>query len=90
MDKKIAPKSGSKTSTTRVFKSGNSQAVRIPAELAFERNDMEVTVTRRGDELVIAPKRPSMKETIAALQALPDVPSLPPMDRIELPDRDWK
>jgi antitoxin VapB len=33
---------------TRVFKSGNSQAVRIPAELAYADTDM-VEITRLGD-----------------------------------------
>lgn len=42
-------------STTRVFKSGNSQAVRIPAELAFERSDLDVEIERIGDELRIRP-----------------------------------
>ena len=31
---------------TKVFKNGNSQAVRIPADLAFDRNDMEVEIER--------------------------------------------
>ena len=33
-------------STTRLFKNGNSQAVRIPAELAYEVSDMELTIER--------------------------------------------
>lgn len=28
--------------TTRIFKNGNSQAVRIPADLAYERTDIEL------------------------------------------------
>ncbi|WP_420594464.1 antitoxin [Deinococcus sp.] len=38
---------------SKVFKSGNSQAVRIPQELALPYGDVEVT--RRGDALVITP-----------------------------------
>lgn len=45
---------------TRVFKNGNSQAVRIPAELAYERTDMEVEIERVGDELRIRPARRSL------------------------------
>ena len=45
---------------TRVFKNGNSQAVRIPAELAYERNDIEVEIERVGDELRIRPARRSL------------------------------
>lgn len=40
---------------SRVFKNGNSQAVRIPAELAYERNDLDVEIERVGDELRIRP-----------------------------------
>ena len=40
---------------TKVFKNGNSQAVRIPADLAFDRTDMEVEIVRVGDELRIRP-----------------------------------
>lgn len=43
--------------TTRVFKNGNSQAVRIPADLAYERNDIEVEIERVGDEIRIRPAR---------------------------------
>jgi antitoxin VapB len=75
--------------TTRVFKSGNSQAVRIPAELAFDNTDQDLTITRHGDVIMIAPARRSMKETIAALLALPDIPMLEERDRIDLPERDW-
>ncbi|MGC8501126.1 MAG: antitoxin [Leptospirillia bacterium] len=43
--------------TTRVFKNGNSQAVRIPAELAYERTDLEMEIERNGDEIRIRPAR---------------------------------
>lgn len=43
--------------TTRVFKNGNSQAVRIPADLAFERTDIELEIEREGDEIRIRPAR---------------------------------
>ena len=42
---------------TRIFKNGNSQAVRIPAELAYERTDLELEIERIGDELRIRPAR---------------------------------
>jgi antitoxin VapB len=41
--------------TTRLFKNGNSQAVRIPAELAYERNEMELEIERIGQEIRIRP-----------------------------------
>ncbi len=50
---------------TRVFKNGNSQAVRIPAELAYERNDIDVEIERVGDELRIRPSRRSLAGVLA-------------------------
>ena len=43
--------------TTRVFRNGNSQAVRIPAELAYERSDIELEIERVGDEIRLRPLR---------------------------------
>ncbi|WP_118182366.1 type II toxin-antitoxin system VapB family antitoxin [Paraburkholderia phosphatilytica] len=43
--------------TTRIFRNGNSQAVRIPADLAYDRSDVEVEIERVGDELRIRPAR---------------------------------
>lgn len=37
------------TLTTRVFMSGNSQAVRIPAELRLDADQVEITRTPEGD-----------------------------------------
>ncbi|KVP82620.1 AbrB family transcriptional regulator [Burkholderia ubonensis] len=42
---------------TRPFKSGNSQAVQIPADLAYERSDIELEIERVGDEIRIRPAR---------------------------------
>jgi len=39
--------------TTRVFRNGNSQVVQNPADLAYERSDIE----RVGDEIRIRPAR---------------------------------
>lgn len=46
--------------TTRAFKNGNSQAVRIPADLAYERTDIELEIERDGDEIRIRPARRSL------------------------------
>lgn len=46
--------------TTRVFRNGNSQAVRIPADLAYERTDIELEIERQGNELRIRPARRSL------------------------------
>jgi len=49
--------SGGMMPMTRIFRNGNSQAVRIPAELAYESLDMEVEIERVGEELRIRPAR---------------------------------
>ncbi|KVN23689.1 AbrB family transcriptional regulator [Burkholderia pyrrocinia] len=46
--------------TTRLFRNGNSQAVRIPADLAYERSDIELEIERVGDEIRIRPVRRSL------------------------------
>lgn len=51
--------------TTRAFKNGNSQAVRIPSDLAFERTDIELEIERVGDELRIRPARRSLAGVMA-------------------------
>ena len=71
--------------TTRVFKSGNSQAVRIPRELQLDVDEVEIF--RRGDELVIRPKRKNLLEVLDILASLPDDfmkdgrEDLPPQER---------
>lgn len=49
---------------TRVFKSGNSLAVRIPKELAFVGGAQDIEVERVGNTLVL---RPLVQETIGNL-----------------------
>ena len=56
---------------TRVFKSGNSQAVRIPAELAYADTDIDLEITRQGDVITIFPVRNSLKDVVAALRRMP-------------------
>jgi antitoxin VapB len=51
--------------TTRAFKNGNSQAVRIPADLAYERTDMDLEIERIGNELRIRPVRRSLSGVLA-------------------------
>jgi antitoxin VapB len=51
--------------TTRVFRNGNSQAVRIPADLAYERTDIDLEIERIGDELRIRPARRSLAGVLA-------------------------
>jgi antitoxin VapB len=50
--------------TTKIFRNGNSQAVRIPAELAYDRPEMDVEIERIGDEIRIRPARRSLTEVM--------------------------
>ena len=56
--------------TTKVFKSGNSQAVRIPKEFQFDVDEVEIF--RRGDEVVIRPIKNNLLEALDLLASLPD------------------
>lgn len=51
--------------TTRAFKNGNSQAVRIPADIAYERMDMDLEIERDGDEIRIRPARRSLSGVLS-------------------------
>jgi antitoxin VapB len=55
----------------KVFKSGNSQAVRIPVEFQFDTDEVEIF--RRDDELVLRKKATSLAKAFHFLAALPDV-----------------
>jgi len=74
------------TVTSRVFRSGNSEAVRLPKDVAFGR-DMEVTIVRSGDVLTITPKRPSVAEMIRKLNELPVPGEIEERDADIWPDR---
>lgn len=54
---------------TKVFISGNSQAVRIPKELAFDRTDLEFEVERQGDTLLIRPISPALTDVMEVFAA---------------------
>lgn len=74
--------------STRVFKSGNSQAVRIPAEYAYADTDLELTISRLGDVITIFPARQNLKDSVAALRATPKPSTVEVRDPIEMPNRD--
>jgi len=74
---------------TRAFKSGNSQAVRIPAEMAYADTTQELTITRTGDVITICPARPSMAEVVALLRAMPKPNEVEHLERMEPRETDW-
>jgi len=57
--------------STKLFKNGNSQAVRIPAELAYTSWDIELVIERHGDELRIHPARRRMGDVLGKLAQFP-------------------
>jgi antitoxin VapB len=64
------------TVNSKVFRSGNSEAVRLPREVAYG-SDLDVTITRSGDVVTIRPKQKmTPAELVAALRALPKPSSI--------------
>ena len=72
---------------TRAFKSGNSQAVRIPAELAYAETDIDLEITRLGDAITISPARNSLKDAVAALRRMPKPARVEKRQQIDVPLR---
>jgi antitoxin VapB len=55
--------------TARVFKSGNSQAVRLPKEFRFKGDEVEIY--RRGEEVVLREAPRGMERALEIIQDLP-------------------
>jgi antitoxin VapB len=56
--------------TARVFKSGNSQAVRLPKQ--FRVKSKEVEIYKRGDEIVLKEKSVGMERAFELIASLPE------------------
>ncbi|WP_020393701.1 antitoxin [Thiolinea disciformis] len=56
--------------TTRVFMSGNSQAVRIPKEFQFDVDEIEIF--KRGDEIVLRKRAKNLAEAFASIPKMPE------------------
>ena len=68
----------------KVFRSGNSQAVRLPKDFRLEADDVEIF--RRGDELVLREKPQNLVRAFELLCRLPEdlldgVDDPPPQER---------
>ena len=69
----------------RVFRSGNSQAVRLPKQFRFK--TAEVEIFRRGDEIVLREKSRGMGRAYDLIRQLPEdlgdliLPDGPPQKR---------
>ena len=60
--------------TAKVFRSGNSQAVRLPRDVSFPKHVREVRVTREAGRLILEPVAPEQFDDAfwAVLGSLPD------------------
>lgn len=72
---------------TRVFKSGNSQAVRIPAELAYDEVGIDLEINRLGDVITIYPARDNLSHIVDLLRRMPKPPHVEKRRPIEVPLR---
>jgi len=70
--------------TARVFRSGNSQAVRLPKQ--FRLKSKEVEIFRRGDEIVLRERKGTMVRAFELLASLPDDVEVPRRRR-DLPQK---
>ena len=71
----------------RVFKSGNSQAIRIPAELAYADTEIDLEISRLGDVITIFPARNSLGDVVALLRRMPKPSRVEKRQPIEVPLR---
>ena len=65
----------------RVFRSGNSQAVRLPKEFRFK--GKEVEIFRRGEEIVLRERGKGLERAFEILASLPD--DFLPEGRVDAP-----
>jgi antitoxin VapB len=56
-------------SKARIFKSGNSQAVRLPKQFRFHVDEVEIS--RRGNEVVLREPKRNLAQAFAALATMP-------------------
>jgi len=54
----------------KIFKSGNSQAVRLPKKFRFDVKEVEIF--RRGEEIVLRKPKRNLAHVLDILAALPD------------------
>lgn len=55
--------------TAKIFKSGNSQALRIPKEFQF--HSKEVVIFKRGNDVIIREKPKNLKYAFELLTSMP-------------------
>jgi antitoxin VapB len=70
--------------TAKVFRSGNSQAVRLPKQFRVKAKELEIF--RRGDEIVLREKSGNMARAFDLLAGLPEDFEVPAREN-KLPQR---
>lgn len=56
--------------SAKIFKCGNSQALRLPKEFRFE--GKEVEIFRRGNDVILREKSKNLKRAYELLTSMPD------------------
>lgn len=72
--------------TSKTFRSGNSEAVRLPRDVAFG-PDVELTLVRSGEVLTIYPSKGSIVDLVATLNQMPRPASVEVRDEDLFPHR---
>jgi antitoxin VapB len=74
--------------TAKIFKTGRSQAVRIPAEFRFDGKEVFIRRDEKTGDIILS-RRPTWKEIFAMLDSI-DVPEefLSPQQRNQRPPRE--
>jgi antitoxin VapB len=72
---------------SKTFKSGNSEALRLPRDVAYGEG-VELVIVRSGDVMTIYPATMSIPSMIERLQSLPAPAAIEQRDVEELPERD--
>jgi antitoxin VapB len=93
MNARLPPHTPAASATAAVFTSGNSQAIRLPKEFRF--STKQVTIERRGDEVVLRAKKPTVGDLLRDLPPLTEqdcvdwdqVMAL--IDKTPAQERDW-
>lgn len=72
---------------SRTFRSGNSEALRLPKDVAFG-DDVELVLVRSGNVMTIYPAATSIAEMLEQLRTTPAPRAIERRDEEPLADRD--
>lgn len=71
---------------SRTFRSGNSEALRLPKDVAFG-DDVELVLIRSGDVMTIYPAATTIPEMLVRLRELPAPGKIEKRDDALIPER---